>query len=172
MLHCLFSVTVLKEEHATHCGEPDCSGIIDQLPGVIPRYRMGKANTSRSTLNLYLRQAADGRAQSSPFPQATMLNTGRDSSCFLHGSHQNTCFRFNLIIFSAYLSHYTKIALNLKNKTSVEKRVYNNIKGFFVILLLFVCFPFGHVFFFFFSVVVFHFFWSDKQMLYNFSIVA
>lgn len=81
VLHCLFSVTVLKEEHATHCGEPDCSGIIDQLPGVIPRYRKGKANTSRGTLNLYLRQAADGRAQSSPFPQATVLNTGRDSSC-------------------------------------------------------------------------------------------
>ncbi|KAI4815144.1 hypothetical protein KUCAC02_005306, partial [Chaenocephalus aceratus] len=39
-------VGALKGEHATHCGEPDCSGVIDQLPGVIPRYRAAETNAA------------------------------------------------------------------------------------------------------------------------------
>lgn len=52
VLHCLSCVTALKGEHATHCGEPDCSGVIDQLPGVIPRYSAVETNAGKNTLNL------------------------------------------------------------------------------------------------------------------------
>lgn len=51
MLHCLSSLTAVKGEHATHRGEPGCSGVIDQLPGVIPRYREVKKKKN-NTLNL------------------------------------------------------------------------------------------------------------------------
>lgn len=60
MLHCLCCVTALKGEHAPHRGAPDCSGVIEQLPGGSPRSRP----TQAATLPIfYLRQAADGGAR-------------------------------------------------------------------------------------------------------------
>lgn len=79
VLHCLSSVTALKGGHAPHCGEPDCSGVIDQLPGVIPRYREVKANTGKNTLNLLSQPSSRQQGESSSFPQAIKLNTSRDS---------------------------------------------------------------------------------------------
>lgn len=80
MLHCLSCVTALKGEHATHCGEPDCSGVIDQLPGVIPRYRAAETNAGKNTLNLLSPPSSRRQGESSPFPQAKILNTGRDAA--------------------------------------------------------------------------------------------
>lgn len=85
VLHCLSSVTALKGEHATHCGEPDCSGVIDQLPGVIPRYRAAEASAGKNTRNLLSPPSSRRQGESSPFPQAKTQNTGRDAAvmCFL-----------------------------------------------------------------------------------------
>lgn len=80
VLHCLSCVTGLKGEHATHCGEPDCSGVIDQLPGVIPRYRAAETNAGRNTLNLLSPPSSRRRGESSSFPQAKALHTGRDAA--------------------------------------------------------------------------------------------
>lgn len=80
VLHCLSCLTALKGEHATHCGEPDCSGVIDQLPGVIPRYRAAEANAGTNTLNLLSPQSSRRQGESSPFPQAKTLNTGRHAT--------------------------------------------------------------------------------------------
>lgn len=76
VLHCLSCVTALKGEHATHCGEPDCSGVIDQLPGVIPRYRVAETNAGKNTLNLLSPLSSRWQGESSPFPQAKPLNAG------------------------------------------------------------------------------------------------
>jgi len=73
-------VTALKGEHATHCSKSDCSGVIDQLPGVIPRYRAVKANTGKKTLNLLSPPSSQQQGESSPFPQAKTLDTGRDAA--------------------------------------------------------------------------------------------
>lgn len=80
VLHCLSSVTALKGEHATHCGEPDCSGVIDQLPGVIPRYRAAETNAGKNTRNLLSPLSSRRQGESSSFPQAKTLNTGRDAA--------------------------------------------------------------------------------------------
>lgn len=80
VLHCLSSVTALKGEHATHCGEPDCSGVIDQLPGVIPRYRAAETNAGKNTRNLLSPLSSRRQGESSPFPQAKTLNAGRDAA--------------------------------------------------------------------------------------------
>lgn len=84
-LHCLSSVTALKGEHATHCGEPDCSGVIDQLPGVIPRYRAAETNAGKNTRNLLSPASSRRQGESSPFPQAKRQNTGMDAGvmCYL-----------------------------------------------------------------------------------------
>lgn len=70
VLHCLSCVTALKGEHATHCGEPDCSGVIDQLPGVIPRYRAAETNAGGNTRNLLSQAGSRRRGESSSLPQA------------------------------------------------------------------------------------------------------
>lgn len=80
VLHCLSCVTALKGEHSTHCGEPDCSGVIDQLPGVIPRYRAAETNAGKNTQNLLSPPSSRRQGESSPFPQAKILNTGRDAA--------------------------------------------------------------------------------------------
>lgn len=84
MLHCLSRVTALKGEHATHCGEPDCSGVIDRLPGVIPRYGAAETNAGKNTRNLLSPPSSRRQGESSPLPPAKTLNTGRDASvlCF------------------------------------------------------------------------------------------
>lgn len=74
--HCLSCVTALKGEHATHCGEPDCSGVIDRLPGVIPRYGAAETNAGRNTRNLLSRAGSRRRGESSSLPQAETGNTG------------------------------------------------------------------------------------------------
>ena len=80
VLHCLSSVTALKGEHASHCGEPDCSGVIDRLPGVIPRYRVAETNAGEKTLNLLSPLSSQRQGESSPFPQAKTLSTVRDAA--------------------------------------------------------------------------------------------
>lgn len=70
MLHCLCGVTGLKGEHATHCGEPDCSGVIDRLPGVI-QIQTGPDNSGRNTGKLLSPASSRRRGESSPLP-----NTG------------------------------------------------------------------------------------------------
>lgn len=80
VLHCLSSLTALKGEHTTHCGKPDCSGVIDQLPGVIPRYRAAETNAGKNTWNLLSPLSSRWQGESSPFPQAKTLNTGRNAA--------------------------------------------------------------------------------------------
>ena len=96
-LHCLSCVTALKGEHATLCGEPDCSGVIDQLPGVIPRYRAAETNAGKNTLNLLSPAGSRRQGESSPFPQAKAVSAGRECSCFLLlPASPNTCFELGL----------------------------------------------------------------------------
>lgn len=105
VLHCLSSVTALKGEHATHCGEPDCSGVIDQLPGVIPRYRAAETNAGKNTRNLLSPLSSRRQGESSPFPQAKTQNTGRAAAvtCFLLVQIQfsaNTCFKLSPLFWT------------------------------------------------------------------------
>lgn len=71
-----------EREHATHCGEPDCSGVIEQLPGVIPRYGAPQTNAGRNTRNLLSQAGSRRRGESSPLPQAKTGNTGRGAELF------------------------------------------------------------------------------------------
>lgn len=80
MLHCLSSVTVLKAEHAVHCGEPDCSGVIDQLPGVIPRQSVAETNTGKNTGNLLSPPHSRRQGWSSLFLQAKTAKTGTSAA--------------------------------------------------------------------------------------------
>lgn len=101
VLHCLSCVTALKGEHATHCGEPDCSGVIDQLPGVIPRYRAAETNAGKNTLNLLSPPGSRRQGERSPFPQAKTLNTGRECSCYvLPAPSPNTCFKLSQLLWT------------------------------------------------------------------------
>lgn len=99
VLHCLSSVTALKGEHATHCGEPDCSGVIDQLPGVIPRYRAAETNAGKNTRNLLSPLSSRRQGESSPFLQARTLNTGRDAAVMYFFPLVQICFNSSQLLW-------------------------------------------------------------------------
>lgn len=100
VLHCLSCVTALKGEHATHCGEPDCSGVIDQLPGVIPRYRAAETNAGKNTLNLLSLPGSRRQGESSSSSLKPKQNTGRECSCYvLLPTSPNTCFKLSQLLW-------------------------------------------------------------------------
>lgn len=106
VLHCLSCVTALKGEHATHCGEPDCSGVIDQLPGVIPRYRAAETNAGRNTRNLLSQAGSRRQGESSSLPQAKPGNTGRGMELFCTSlTSPNTRFKLRRRLWTRSLGN-------------------------------------------------------------------